>query len=457
MTFEELFMNWDGKKMDFIQDHSRSARRHWSIAVESNWVKTSWGQFGGAMQQAVETFSRVNVGKKNEMSAQAYALDRAKELCRKKHWEGYRCVNIEGTNVIELEAPSPSEINFDKLPLNLSFYKPDNTMGAGIAKKAERGQVWYSRKRNGMMHLVCKGSGRAQIYSRRMLRQHDDEAGTNKTWDMRFGHIIERLNPLMPPNSILLGEMILDRGGKDDFKAIQSYTKSLTEQSMLDQQQNGWASFYIWDVAFWNGVDLVRNAPIEDRYKLIHELELQDSYTLPVEVIPAAHFSGPYAAVEHAKKMDWEGFVVVVPGAIYGDKGYNFKGKPDRPGTACAKLKPEFELDAVAIWDPDKGYGERSQKERYNQGIKSVALFQYDSNGKLIFLSNVSSGLTEDMKTNLADPKLFPRCWKILYSDRRFVSQGDDTNALDFARFDSERTDKRIEECIEPMLDITGG
>jgi hypothetical protein len=417
-----------------------------------NKVITKWGQSGGAMQTATEAFQGVNIGKKNEMSPEAYALDRAKEMCRKKNWEGYREATPEGHL---LDASVKAEIDFDNLPLSLCFYKPDNSMGAGITKKAEEKKVYYARKRNGLMFVIARGKGEAKLYSRRMLRSHDDEATTGLTWDHRFPHIVEAANHVLPQDSILLGELVMDRDGEDDFKHVQSITKSLTQQSLADQAAEGLPSFYCWDVAFWKGEDLVKTWQVEARYALTHELD-GERIIQPVEYYL---FNTPAQAVEFAKQRKWEGFVVVDPQGIYGDKAYNFKGKPDRPGAVCAKLKPEFEDDFIAIWDPDgqkfpelKFRGERSTKERNGLGIKSVALYQYNNKGEMVYISNVSSGLTDDMKSALANPLLWPAVWKIVYTDRTYQSQGDDTNALTFARFNEIRRDKNLSECINTEL-----
>jgi predicted DNA-binding WGR domain protein len=468
MSFDERNASWTGGTREFLQAHSRtSSPRCWGIRVEGNRVITYWGQRGGALQEATEAFQGVNLGKKNEMSPDAYALDRAKEMCRKKDWEGYREIDPTGerTSLVYLDAVVKAEIDFDNLPLSLCFYKPDNSMGAGITKKAEEKKVFYARKRNGLMFVIARGEGPAKLYSRRMLRSHDDEEGTGLTWDQRFPHIIEKANEVMPPNTILLGELVMDRDGVDDFKHVQSITKSLTQQSLDDQLRAGWASFYCWDVAFWKGEDLVKTWPVDARYALTHELD-GGRVIQPVEY----HlFNNPNEAVAYAKARQWEGFVVVDPEGVYGDKAYNFKGKPDRPGTVCAKLKPEFEDDFIAIWDPDttvkfniesqiamrlKHRGERSTKERNDLGIKSVALYQFNSKNELIYISNVSSGLTDAMKAELArDPATcWPQVWRVIYTDRTYKSQGDETNALTFARFDSKRVDKRPEECINTEL-----
>lgn len=442
MTFDERNAAWIGTLREFRQIHSRSsAPRVWAIIVQGPNIHTTWGQLGGAMQNATETMVGVNLGKKNEKSGPQYALERAKETCRKKFLEGYR----EFENGQPIDELVEKNIDFDDLPSSLCFYKPDNSMGAGITKKAEAGQVLYTRKRNGLAFILSKGKQRPHLYSRRMLRQHDDEVGTSLTWDVRFPYLIEAAEKFMPDNSILLGELVVDREGRDDFKAVESYTKSLTLRSIEDQKNGGLVSFYIWDIAFWNGQDMVSTCPVAERYTLIHEIDAGQHF-LPIEVFSS--MQSPEAAVQYAKDMDFEGYVVVDPEGVYGDKAYNFKGKPDRPGSVCAKLKPEFEDDFIALWDPENGHGERSTKGRSNQGIKSVSLYQYNSKGELIYISNVSSGMKDEMKKDWADPSKFPMVWNVFYTERFYQSQGDETNALIFPRLEKVRTDKKPEECI---------
>jgi ATP-dependent DNA ligase len=451
--FDERNESWDGTRREFHQLQARHGTGYWGIAVVGNAVQTWFGKLGGTIQTRTERFQGVNLGKKNEMSPEAYALDRAKEMCRKKHWEGYR----EFANGVPVDALIEAAIDFDNLPLNLCFYKPDNSMGAKIEKKAQEGKVWYARKANGMMFAIAKGTGDAKLYSRRMLRHQDDETGDpTKSWDRRFYNIVGAANLMMPQNSILLGELVVrDQHGNEDFKAIQSLTKSLTEEAFakLAQYANEmkYPAFYCWDIAFWDGQDLVKGSPVRSRFELIHEI-CEGQHILPVEFFDGTLMNTPAHAIEMAKKAGWEGFVVVDPDGIYGDKGYNFKGKPDRPGAFCAKLKPSYEDDFIAIWDPENGHGERSTKDRSGQGIKSVALYQYNSKGELVSISNVSSGLTDAMKRDLADPKFWPRVWKVEYTERTYISQGDDTNALTFARFIDERADKKAEECINSEL-----
>jgi hypothetical protein len=76
------------------------------------------------------------------------------------------------------------------------------------------GKAWYTRKRNGLAYVIAKGAtGKVQIYSRRMHKQHDKELDTNLTWNDRFPDIVGDCEAMMPNNSIILGELIVDQKG----------------------------------------------------------------------------------------------------------------------------------------------------------------------------------------------------------------------------------------------------
>jgi predicted DNA-binding WGR domain protein len=456
LSFSERNQSWKGHKREFQQLQSRATvPGYWAIEVRGPHITTTWGRLGGKLQEVIETMQGVNIGKANEKKPEVYALERAREITRKKAMlEGYREFIKTNTGGAFLDPLIDASIDFDNLPQSLCFYKPDNSMGAGITKKAMQGKVLYGRKRNGLAYILARGTQPPKLYSRRMLRQHDNEVGTRFTWDDRFPDVITMASKVMPENSILLGEMVCDKNGKDIFRQMQSLSKSLTPRALEDAKRDGKASFYIWDIAFWDGEDMVSKAAVKDRYELIHEIDYAKLHGAlhPVEFYDSSVFPSPDHALAHAKERGWEGFVVVDPDGVYGDKAYNHRGKPDRPGSFCAKLKPKFEDDFVAIWDPDKGYGERSTKGSRGGGVKSVGLYQYNRNGELVFIANVNSGLTKEMLAELADPSKYPRVWEIEFTGRRYISDGDDTNALDFPTFIRERDDKKPAECVNDLL-----
>lgn len=452
MNFEKRNDAWGGEERAFVQSQTRSsAPRIWRVRVDGDLISYAWGQMNGALQTATERGYVVNQGKKNEVSAVDYALYLAREKARKKHWEGYREVDAAGNYLDALS----TEIDFDNLPLNLSFYKPANNLleCKGLFKKAQNGKVWYTRKRDGNAMILARGQGPVKMYSRRMLRQMDKEEGSPFTWDDRFTKIVAAANAVMPPNSIVLGELVMSKGnGLDDPPKADSLLKSLTPQALQDIAQHGEPEFYVWDVAFWDGVDLVREAPVRQRYELIHTMLCLSPFAPIQFYAPSADCQTPETFRELAKKLGWEGWVVVDPDGVYGDRGYNFKGKPDRPANACAKLKPVYEDDFIVFWDPTKGYGEYSSKGRYgDKGMESACLYQLNAKGEMVYISNVASGLTEEMKSG-ADPSQFPQVWVVEYTDRRYKSRGDKTNSLDFPRFLRIRGDKRTDECVNQEL-----
>jgi len=305
------------------------------------------------------------------------------------------------------------------------------------------------------MYPAWRGSGDPFLTSRRMLRQNDNELETLLTWDDRFPHIVKALKDVMPPKSCVLGELVaFDKENKDSLALIGSYTKSLTPKALELQAQHGWAWLYVWDIAFWDGIPLVKEAPVKERYALIHQFFKERPF-IPVQLVTPDQ-EPAYGPTDHmremAKNWGYEGFVMVDPEGVFGDRAYNFKGKPDRPGKFAAKVKPEYEDDFIVFWDPEKGYGEFSTKGRYGgKGMKSACLYQLNGKGEMVYVANVASGLTEEMKTN-ASPKQFPQVWQVIYTDRRYISDGDETNAIDFPRYAATREDKRPEECINPRL-----
>jgi ATP-dependent DNA ligase/predicted DNA-binding WGR domain protein len=456
------------ERRTFLQENGKQ-RRIWDIAVTGNYITTNWGIEGGKMQVASEAANGVNEGQANFKTPAQHAQERADRMIRLKTREGYREVGADGQYLQAVEPPprlgsdgTPTFVvpfDFDNLPSNLCFYKPDNSIGATMKKKVDAGGVVYTRKRDGLAFIIARGVGAPKLYSRRMLRQHDDEVGTALTWDDRFPHLV-RAAAGMPENTILLGELIVDRDGKDDPEHVKSITKSLTPTSLADQEAEGKPLFYIWDLAFLRGDDLLSTMPWSQRQARIYEVltfsgNLGPELALcPTQVLNWASYA---EALQFLQTSGWEGFVVVDPNSTYEGKGWNLKGKPDRPASSCAKAKLEFEDDFLAYWDPAKGWGAASTKERYRRpdgaaGIESLALFQLNPKGELVYICDCASGLTEEQKKSWADMSIYPQVITVKYTSRTYISRGDKTNALTFPRFSASRPDKMPTECFNTEL-----
>ena len=482
LHFEQRQVIWDGSKRSFRQLHGRNDRPNvWEIWVEGDRYFTCHGLLGGAMQDTNKAGKVKNAGKANEISPRVDALAEARRLCRKKwDFEGYDEfvgeVNVDGRS----GKPSISTL-LKMLPGNFSLYKPDNNLleATKLLKKAEGGTAIYALKRNGMATwVVVDGNRGISFYSRRNRPWHKDEGpieqddGTLNYANViplsaRYPHLVETIKSMgLPPNTMLACELVHPGGDtKAHFAHVQSVEKSLTPVALEKQHQSGWLGLYCWDVPFLDGKDLVTEMKVMDRYQYVHMVCHQaPSWIQPVQW---TRFPKPDDATSWAKQHDLEGWVVVDPDGIYGDKGWNMKGKPDRPGASCAKLKPWFEDDFIVKWDPSKKYGtlgkgkhesgkivELPSGEKVKHGgVGSVGLFQKDSMGKLVYICDCSSGMDFEFQAKL-NAGSFPFVAEVKFVDRSYISDGDDTNALTFPGFVRVRTDKSPEECVNEKLDV---
>ena len=487
-------MAWNGPTREFRQ----TGRKHtlvWKIRVVGA-TETTWhGALDGQLQSTAHTYGGLNEGKSNALSPAENALLKAKRKVTMKTRSGYaeyvdgRPIKTGPSNKIHPDHPLPS---------NLCFYKPANSIGAGLMKKARSGDALFFRKRDGMMYVLRTTEDDVELYSRRMLPSMDKEP--ERDWAERFPRIYEEAlqalyDGTLAPNSIVLGEMVKDLNGLDDFKGVSEVIKSGTDKALVRQQSGGFLQFYPWDVAFWDGEPVVTNRPFSERLGILQGMvarstaafEEPEVFTgkdiwddgIPAVIALAAedgielHFRKtlseyPVAVFENgagatremtldaiarslAAHLGWEGFVVVDPKGTYGEKGYNFRGKADRPGTCVGKLKPVFEDDFIGLWEPDKGIGTWGTG-RHQKKVGSLGLYQLDENEDMIFICNCGGGLTDAMKAQLIDPESYPVVVRAEYDSRTYISKGNKTNALRFPRVVALRDDKSAEECINLKL-----
>jgi ATP-dependent DNA ligase len=481
-------MTWTGTLREFRQIRGRKHIQVWAIQVDGA-VETTWhGMLGGKLQSTSHTYDGVNKGKANELLAEMYSLERAARKVEMKQRAGYReCTDGE------LEATSADAvIPGEPLPQNLGFYKPSNSLGAKLTKKANAGKAMFTRKRDGMMYLLRTTEDEIEFYSRRMLRSMAKE---DRTWEERLPHIYEEalnllLDGVLKPHSILLGELVAeDDEGQDDFRRVAEVVKSFTEKALTRQAETGWLHYYIWDVAFWDGEPVCSTEPYSARLGTIQEICTGGTHLLPVAAwsaqdiwneqpdisirgetatcskrrssFPTKVYTLPdgktyeLGLVEQAKAvaqmLEWEGWVIIDPTGSYGDRAFNFRGKADRPSEFCGKLKPSYEDDFIAYWDPDKGIGTYGSG-KFQKQVGSLALYQLNSDCDEVYISDVGGGLSNLDRVRLADTGTYPLTVQVEYDSRSYSSKGDRTNALRFPRVVIFRDDKDPEECVNAEL-----
>lgn len=484
LSFHDRQKVWSGTTRTFIQNNGRGKRPNiWTIQVAGTRVITTHGVQDGQMQTTDYQGKWKNAGRANALTPEQDALSEARRDALKKYdFEGYDEI-VNGENVdLRNEGVSVQHL-LTTLPGSFCLYKPENNFWdqKKLLQKANTGDVWYTLKRDGMAKLIIVDFyGNIHIYSRRARAYHKDEGpeelvdGTldySKVipWAARFPHLIEAVRGLnLPPGTMLAGELVFPYAGKDNFAHIQSITKSLTPQSVGDQQSAGTPFFYWWDMPFYGGEDLVTNKPVGERFLEMQRI-FQSKGVSPTSImwiIPMEirQFLTPELALEEAKARGIEGWVVVDPLGVYGDKGWNVKGKPDRP-SICAKLKPKSEDDFIALWDPETGGGDwgtgKHEKDKLVQlpngkqvkhsGVGSIGLYQYNPQGHLTFISKCASGMDYEFQALLRRED-FPFVCRVEYAERTYISDGEKTNALRFPVFIEKRTDKELKECFNDRL-----
>ena len=407
--------------------------QQWEIWVEKRgksgfpevWVE--FGQVDGKKQTTFDIIKPgVNIGKANETTPVEQAgLEMARAITKQKE-EGY-CDTVE-------DAQREQTIDFDQeLPKNLCWYKPKNSIDESkIVKLEKAGKLIKTVKRDGMMHVVRKTTSFAvEIYTRRM------DAVTPS-----YPHLVPAFQKL-PADTILLGEIILNNDGRDNFNGVSQICRSDPEEAQAKQDVLGKVSYYVFDVAIHNGVNCLTTMPYKQRLEIIDKLvkTMGSQYVLAVERINKTHAE----AMKEVMKRKLEGLVLWDSEGIMGDgEAFTFNGKAYRPNMLW-KSKPKYEDDFIVRWDPDHKIGDYGKGK--NKGkIKNVFIYQIDDDENAICLGKCGGGLSDAQRDFYTDVSKFPRVWRIEYD-----SIQPKTGKLRFPVFNADRTlsnDKQMSECL---------
>lgn len=344
----------------------------WRISMEGDSYVTEHGMIDGKLQKFSDT-----PGDKGKVGTQAYvspeenmAFHVDREI-RKKLEHGYvEFVNGKPTT------EQVTELNFSRtMPKNFCGYKPQTDIDPkALAKLHNAGLARYSRKYDGMSHVLVHHHTGWEIYSRRM------DLATE-----RFpNHIKELEGSDLKIGTVIVGEMVCQRqDGTDDFKAISRVCRSDPEEArkLIESGECPEPKFFIFDMLFFNGTDL-KNKTYDERAVIWRQLGLK--LINPVEYFKLT----PTTWEAYAKKHNWEGFVVTDGSSVPGDKFYSFDGDAKRP-KGHHKLKPKYTEDVV-VYAAVKGSGKRLDT------VGAVFTKQiHPETGKWMSTGKCGSGFTE--------------------------------------------------------------
>ena len=275
-------------------------------------------------------------------------------------------------------------------------------------------------------------------------------------------HIKALENSDFGPGTILVGEAVCLKNGKEDFKAISSFCRSLPEETrkIVADGKVPEATYIIFDILFYNGKDM-KTVSYDERSKLWMAFPaVADAKNSLIARVDYYHVT-PETWQDFAKSKGWEGFVVTDGSCVPGDKFYSFNGDAMRP-LGHHKLKPVNDEDVV-IFACAPGTGKRLG------GIGAVHVKQIHPETKeWIYCGKVGSGFTDDDLVELE--KLCQKASiSIVEKDKdvekmdlnngnglvaavEFSDRQPGTQKFRFPVFLRIRTDKTVKECIAQKL-----
>ena len=384
-------------------------------------VVIAFGQLDGKQQITTDAIKTgMNVGRSNETTPlqQAY-LEMERKIVFQQDL-GYGDT-IEGTE-------KDTTIDFSKpLRKELCMFKPKTSCEEKKLAALEKAhKAVLTVKRDGLMHLMVSSDLGHDIYSRRM----DVVSG-------KFPHLIAGMKAL-PPKTILLGEVIYEVDGRDNFKMCCSICRS-DDELAVEKQAGHPVKYYAFDIAFLNGVCLLTTKTFAERrvelLKLVNKLGSE--YITASEVINKTHAE----AMQEIKERKLEGLVIWdADGIMKEGEAYTLNGKAYRPNLVW-KSKPKYEGDFIVRFDPAHQIGEWGSGKNGNK-MKSVYLYQLQD-GQESFICKCGGGFDDEGRTKYSDPALFPMVFQI-----EFDSIMSKTGALRFPVFIRERQDKGVDECL---------
>lgn len=318
----------------------------------------------------------------------------------------------------------PFELN----PLDSKFVpaKPKNSaIESAVTELEKHGRLIITRKRDGYRIFAVRTKQGVKLYSRGL------EDLTN-----RFPHIVaELLQMPIPENSLLDGEMVYAKAGKDDYSTIAKLIKLNPDTSIKLQQTVGHASYIVFGIIV-SGEEDVTNRSNRERLRMVFDLfpsNMALKHVFPVEEYKTT--------LSEMKKMvlerEWEGLVLYDAAKPTTFKLDGRQDEPPRPN-GCWKWKPRLEDDfIVRKWE----YGTGKNKNRMGK----LFLLQVDPRTKKeTTCGEVGGGFTDAERENFAVAE-YPLVVQVEFQGR-FKSW-----ALRHPVFVRLREDKKPEECLLPV------
>ena len=313
------------------------------------------------------------------------------------------------------------------------------------------GEYFAQRKWDGASYIFSKDeNGEVGLHSRTVSRK----TGTFSEKSENVPHIIKVLNKL-PNKTMVIGEVAYPWGTSKDTTTIMGCLPAKAQARNLENP----ISYYIFDLLWFDGEDWT-SKPAEERIKQLQEIYekyiYEDDYVKFCE--PVFENINDYLA--EILLNGGEGIVLKMK-----NKPYDTEGK--RPAWHTIKVK-QIDTTDVVIMDiemPTKEYtgkdpenypyrdeeGNPVNRLWYHGWANAIVIGAYNNKGELIKIGTVASGLTDEMRQDLAENPD-----KYIMNVAEIEAMSIDKKACTFRhpRFIRMHGDKIKEDCT--FMDIFG-
>lgn len=428
---------------EFVKTTSRGKPAVWRISCEGNSITVEHGREGGKMTVTQDFVPSVGKeGTKSFVDCETQAGLRMGRLITKKVEKGYReC--IDGQLV---ESVSTS-LDWDKIemPKNFAWYKPQ--AGKALTEKDRAKRLMPSWKRDGAAFAIMTGSGRGSDADYRIYSAgRDDVTGLFPAYRGLCAELA-----LEHPRSIFLVEIVAkNEEGKDCRRTTMSIARSHQDKAIARQEELGVPDICFWGITHLNGRDLSDHT-FEGRVSMLDEA-IRDAVA---KRQPRASFvfdgtpghSDLDDLLAEAIRRGYEGLVIYDLDAVWGDKSFNYRGKPDR--VAAWKMKPLREMDCILLFDPERtafkdkaDFPSAGAKGRgKHQGMAGSCALYLLEDGRYVHIGDVGTGLDEDTR------KWLMHTGGVHVAEIAYESWNEDTRKLVQPAFKRWRHEKHLKEC----------
>ena len=256
-------------------------------------------------------------------------------------------------------------------------------------------------------------------------------------------HIVEWAKQL-PDDTVLIGEIYVPGGKSNDVTKIMGCTPANAIKRQQSDEYGGLIHYYIFDCIRWAGKDLT-NTPFIDRWNYL--LRISYNITTKLSYIYDSDFDDILSMIF---ARGGEGMVFKRKDSIY---------EPDKRPQTCFKMKEHVDsvdLICMELLDPEKEYTGKELEtwqyweddipvtKHYYYGWKNAMRLGAYKDGKIIEVCRVASGLSDEIRADMADhPELY--LMQVIQISCMSLNKKDKT--IRHPVFETVRTDKDIKDC----------